>query len=1799
MEFSFWMCKLARMNPRICVAAALIGLALAGRVLAQNQVPAPTLSVERVAGAALRLSWPAAGEYLLEEASPLDGIGWEQSWVQPVLAGNSLSVTVEATGTERYFRLRSVAGTLTTIAMTSPVEAEDGVTVTRPARIQFTAPLAANTALNLNQFYAEATGRRILARVQLSADRRIATLFFLENLPAAARVRVSFDSGNVRDIFGRPVDGDGDGAPGGMAIFEYNTFGATAIPGTAVIGRVFASELTAGSDTGTNAVNRPLQGVTITVDGQEETLRTTTDEFGNFILDPAPAGRFFVHVDGRTAGASQWPNGAYYPVVGKAWEAVAGVKTNFAGGDGFIYLPLISGDTLQTVSAIENTTITFPNAVIERNPALAGVSITVPPNAVLNDNGMRGGRVGIAPVPPDRLPEKLPPGLNFPLVITVQTDGASNFDAPVPVRFPNLPDPTTGIMLPPGAKSALWSFDHHLGEWEVVGTMTVSADGRFVESDPGVGIVQPGWHGTQPGGNNRCDRPRPRPGPPPPNPPWPPGPGPGPGPGGGPPSSGGGSGGPFDEGGNEGSGNVDTDGDGTPDSVDDDIDGDGIPNEVDGDIDGDGRPNPDDPDDDGDTIRDNSDTIPEGGSDCGGIECGCDLTGAYQDPAAAIAPAGANGLSPDGRYRLNAAASPNGGFSVNVQRAAGQNVLSLNEPAGIVSWGFARAGDGFVSYRLTGGAGNQSLVVALFNLARPDPSRPVFTVGSSPGIVSSFVGFSPGGNYLLIASSRGQSQITLQVVSVANGDVKVSTTFNTTPVPIDGGGSGSWGFSTECAERSFVYAYLPQLNQIQWNVVNLLTATPGSSPTISASFSSIGGYWKFSPCGDMVILVTQPNTQQVFYHFYRTWDGSTPNGGTGSLTQIGLDFAFKTTLADHVLVNNGDNPVFPNIADDPCTGPQPQSLRATAVSPQPLYPPEEPPAFSTGLHYYAVWDASRNEITQRGQAGSLGVVHANILLPPRQLFRNYVLRAATLEVGWVDFLSAENGRTAPLPDIILLPDDSADGDGDLLPDIAEFIMGTDSADPDTDNDGVPDGVEVRNGTNPSDGLAVATGVIAAADTPGNAVDIAALNDLVAVADSEAGIALFNVFSGMSPVLVAQVDTPGRARRVSISARHAAVADDTAGLAIIDIADPANARITQQVPTQGAAQAVVIAGSYAYVGTAGGRLMVVNLVDGAVIDRVRLMGEAHDLAVEGQYLYCLLQDQLRVYQFYPDGGLEFLGASPRPSFFAGTLDRLRRLFVGGARAYVTSYPGYDVFDVSNPLAIRRLGAARDTTVNSFKQIVLNGSGLGIAAVGPVPSEAPTHDVALYDTSNPEETGMFLANFTTPGATFAVTLNNALAYAADGRSGLQVINYRAREVGEQAPTIQLRASFPLNPAQVDENTEAVLIADAMDDVQVRNVEFYLDGARALTDGNFPFEFRFTAPGVTPSRTAITLRAKAIDTAGNETWSPEIQVALTRDRTGPRVRRFEPSNDQILGSVTRISAQMTEALDPTTVTRAAFTLIEAGPDRVIGTSDDRTVTDGSASYTDGSRMAALTLPNDLTPGLYEIELAAVPRDLAGNIMTAPARSRFFVIQGPDLDQDGVRDDIEATLGLDPANPDSNNNGLLDGEEDTDRDGLSNGLELVLGTDPNKPDTDDDGIPDIDEDTDNDVLSDYRELLLGTSPTVGDTDSDGWPDEPELTANSNPRDAASTPKLILPATPAVEIVLPDLGIGDGFRPNTVVANPPLEIVLPNLGTVDLPRNTVIATPPLEITLPALGLSEGQRANTTIAHPPVRIERN
>jgi outer membrane protein OmpA-like peptidoglycan-associated protein len=131
----------------------------------------------------------------------------------------------------------------------------------------------------------------------------------------------------------------------------------------------------------------------------------------------------------------------------------------------------------------------------------------------------------------------------------------------------------------------------------------------------------------------------------------------------------------------------------------------------------------------------------------------------------------------------------------------------------------------------------------------------------------------------------------------------------------------------------------------------------------------------------------------------------------------------------------------------------------------------------------------------------------------------------------------------------------------------------------------------------------------------------------------------------------------------------------------------------------------------------------------------------------------------------------------------------------------------------------------------------------------------------------------------------------------------------------------------------------------------------------------------------------------------------------------------------------------------------------------------------------------------------------------------------EDPDTDTDGLKDGEEMRrYKTDPLNTDSDGDGLTDGDEvfkyrtdpsqaDTDGDGLSDGMEVnQLGSDPLKIDTDGDTLTDGDEvtkyksdplkpDSDGDGLSDWDEARsYRTDPNKGDTDGDGLLDGDEV---------------------------------------------------------------------------------------------------
>ncbi len=1386
------------------------------------------------------------------------------------------------------------------------------MSVKRETTFRLSAPLAAAAALDGDRFFATAAGRRLLARAELGSDRQTLSLFYLENLPAGARVEVVLDGTGWSGAAGQPVDLDGDGLPGGATVLRFETASTASLANTAVVGRVLASE------PGPGGVDVPLPGVTITVDGMEETLRAVTDAQGNFRLQPSPVGRFFVNVDGRTSPLSQWPNGAYYPVLGKGWEAVAGRTNNLAGGTGIIYLPLIAAGTLQPVSATEETRVTFPPAVIQQNPALAGVEIRVPPNGLFDDNGNRGGLVGLAPVASDRLPEPLPAGLNHALDISIQTSGPQNFDRPVPARFPNLPDPVTGEKLPPGAKTALWSFNHDTGRWEMQGPMTVTADGNYVETDPGVGIRQAGWHGTAPGSSG----------------------------GGGP---GGGSGGGCPGGGGGGVLEVGTSGGGNCRCSDEPAE----------------------------NKRREQMCVAEG-AECA-MKC-------YQK---CYPGAKAGWLT----VLKVAIFCPKGALCAKECEQKGKECKE--------HW-----------------------------------QNCIFNAGRRLAL---------HGPRLTNDPDAAADRVVLEAEQILNDAARLAPLWEELSTLVDT--ADTYEALTPAARTRFDQL----VDQIQ-------TFMGGQQP----------GDWAEQRLARLRQLILQ------------------------------------SPLAD--------------LAYPPVRG------------------------------YYVLEDLTSG-LVRRGRTEPRGYLN-DLILRPNNAYRIRLLLGPTLLYHESEFVSAAAGFPTRIPYGSPLPLSAVDGDGDGIPAEAEFVLGTSDQQADTDGDGISDLEELRNGSDPLDGLPPANGVIAALDTPGEALDVAVEDTLALVADGAAGVAVVSLADPRQPVLLQQVNTDGNALAVALAGPRGAVADGAGGLVLLDLTEPASPVLVAQRPLGGEARAVAVDAGLAFVGLHNGQIVAVDLFTGLELSRLSLpqTPAIDDLAAQGGYLWVWAAGRLHVVGVLVDGQLT-LGGVADSGRGGGLLGRRMHLSVAGDLAYAAFPRGVAVFDIANPSAPVLL-QVHDTPQFGWKQLMPVMPGLGVAADGTSPLGDEPQDLSLYQLGADGTALNFLGSFVTPGLSRAVTVANALAYVADGPAGLQVINFAPQDTAGVPPIVTVEADFPLDPPRIESGQPGRLLARASDDVMVRWVEFYRDGERVSVDHTWPFEFRFTAPALAPGTSNLVLGVRAVDTAGNASDLVLLDIALLPDATPPRPLLL-PAEGSVLETLTLVQARFNEPLDFLSVTPDRVRLLSAGPDLVFGTGDDAWVP-GEVGYSAAAMAAQLTLELPLPPGRYRFEVDGL-RDLAGNVQVGTAVSHFWIAPGgPDGDADG--------------------------------DGLTNQQEGAAGTSP------------FAEDTDGDGWADEVEVHDGTHPR----DPAARPRQ-TFAARPSVQGLLADPREVLPALPGPIVARPAVAVAIGSSaeeapPGPWVARPQVQAQIAPVNE-DAQPGPFVARPAVQ--LQRAPASETAPAGPRLARPPVSLKRN
>ncbi|MEV6350583.1 RHS repeat-associated core domain-containing protein [Actinoplanes sp. NPDC051851] len=222
-----------------------------------------------------------------------------------------------------------------------------------------------------------------------------------------------------------------------------------------------AAATTAVSGRVLNLQDRPLSGVTVTIEG----VTARTDENGRFLLAGVKPGHRVLRVDG----------GADFGLYDIGVDASAGQTTVLSYP---IWLSRLDREH----------TVTFPSPttgeVTITTPAIPGLEVRLPAGAVVRDTA---GRVvtelGITAIPVDRTPFPLPRS-QVPSYFTVQPGSAYVFPEGARVIYPNFTHAR------PGATMDFWHYDPEGKGWFVYGTGTVTADGKQVVPDEGTEVYR-------------------------------------------------------------------------------------------------------------------------------------------------------------------------------------------------------------------------------------------------------------------------------------------------------------------------------------------------------------------------------------------------------------------------------------------------------------------------------------------------------------------------------------------------------------------------------------------------------------------------------------------------------------------------------------------------------------------------------------------------------------------------------------------------------------------------------------------------------------------------------------------------------------------------------------------------------------------------------------------------------------------------------------------------------------------------------------------------------------------------------------------------------------------------------------------------------------------------------------------------------------------------------------------------------------------------------------------------------------
>ena len=648
-------------------------------------------------------------------------------------------------------------------------------------------------------------------------------------------------------------------------------------------------------------------------------------------------------------------------------------------------------------------------------------------------------------------------------------------------------------------------------------------------------------------------------------------------------------------------------------------------------------------------------------------------------------------------------------------------------------------------------------------------------------------------------------------------------------------------------------------------------------------------------------------------------------------------------------------------------------------------------------------------------------------------------------------------------------DAQEDQDGDGLSALAEFERGTSPSNADTDGDGLTDGEELAGTggfrTDPlladsdGDGLNDRIELLAGSDPtdPGQR-DFAAALDRISVtpasvlmtfntinSETSSQLAVTGILIDGSTIDLTRKSTGTRYQSSDLSIASFGVTDGqifggTAGTATITVSNSGKEfavaiKVETFQPTAlsaidipGYANNVDVQGDRAYIAAGAAGLQVVDVSDRTapkIIASLDTDGTAIDIRVFGNLAY--IADG--------EAGLKIvdISDSAAPVLLSGldTAGIAQDLKIDGKFAYIADGANglviVDISDPAQPVQKSQLGGL--------------GEALGVDAQGNRAVMVAGSSLYTLDVTDPA--GPVLAGSIGIGSVKDVVIDGNYAYVAAYSTGFKVVDVS----NPSAPTL-LGGDASIAPRDVEITDGFAFFAEQL----FPNVIAYVnvqDPLQPIFQGVIDLsrlgDYAGTGIAVDGSYAYVTEESYVVSNDYKATGSTRLFIAqyrLINDRGGiaPTVEITKPLPNASVVEGTTITVEAS-ARDDVGVRAVTFSV-----------NDQATLVDSTQPY---------QVPVAVPFGTKSLKLGASAVDFGNNLASAEVTLHIL----PDGDRDALADEQEVTLyGTDPANPDSDGDGLLDGAEvtlgtdplasDTDEDGRTDKAEVDAGTDPLNPD-------------------------------------------------------------------------------------------------------------------------------------------------